>query len=610
MAPGQFRDYVESVRSSMDIVQVVGESVSLRKAGRSFVGLCPFHQEKTPSFHVDQGKGLYFCFGCGTGGDAFKFVMNFHQVEFSDAVRMIGDRLGIPRPAPATAREAQEDRERRRALEALAEAQAFFEERLGSQAGSGAREYLERRGLDLEAARRFGIGYAPPGWDNLLRHLVTRNFRQEEILRAGLVVPRPSGDGVYDRFRSRITFPIRDTAGRIVSFGGRALGNEDPKYLNGPETPVYDKGRTLFRLHETAQEVRQARRVVVVEGYFDAVSLAAAGVPGVVAVCGTAFGAPHAQLVRRFADQVVLLFDGDSAGRRAAHRAVGPVLAAGLGLRVACPPDGQDPDDLAKTGGISAVEACLGAARDLPHFLVDEARKDFDLESLEGRVKALEMILGHLAQLESPLARADAAGRIAEGLGLDDQVVRDELRRAARERRRELGGSAGAVAPSAAKARKLTPAEADLIRFLVNLEHPGTERDRIASEIPLEALGPLARKVITRWADAAREGSTVGLTELAEVVEAHEATHILALPFVQAPEPDLAAALGAVDALRSEHLKAREAALQDSILHARDAAEQDRLALEKLAAARQRQALRHGPAGIAQGGSANAGSSK
>ncbi len=590
----------------MDIVQVVGESVSLRKAGRSFVGLCPFHQEKTPSFHVDQGKGLYFCFGCGTGGDAFKFVMNFHQVEFSDAVRMIGDRLGIPRPAPATAREAQDDKERRRALEALAEAQSYFEERLGSPAGTAAREYLARRGLSPEAARSFGIGFAPAGWDNLLRHLVTRNFRQEEILRAGLVVPRPSGDGVYDRFRSRVTFPIRDTAGRIVSFGGRALGNEDPKYLNGPETPVYDKGRTLFRLHETAPEVRQSRRVVVVEGYFDAVSLAAAGVPGVVAVCGTAFGAHHAQLVRRYAEQVVLLFDGDSAGRRAAHRAVGPVLAAGLGLRVACPPDGQDPDDLAKTGGISAVEACLGAARDLPHFLVDEARTDFDLESLEGRVKALEMILGHLAQLESPLARADAAGRIAEGLGLDDQVVRDELRRAARERRREMG-SAGSAAP-AAKARRFTPAEADLLRFLVNTERPRTERDAIAAEIPLEALGPLARKVITRWIDAARSGSVVGLTELAEVVEPHEATHILALPFAQAPEPDLAAAHGAVDALRSDQLKAQRTALQDSILHAADAEEQDRLLREKLTAARREHALRHGPA--AHGGSANAGSSK
>ncbi len=602
MGPGRFRDYVETVRGAMDIVQVVGEAVSLRKAGRSLVGLCPFHQEKTPSFHVDAAKGVYYCFGCGAGGDAFRFVMNLHNVDFSEAVGMIGDRLGLARPAAhgaTAAQDAKEDRERRRALDALAEAQEYFGRVLaGTVPGTdaaAARAYLARRGFDLDKARAFGIGLSPSGWDGLLRHLVGRGFQVDDAIRAGLAVPRTSGEGAYDRFRYRVTFPIRDAAGRIVSFGGRALGDEDPKYLNGPETQVYDKGRTLFRLHETAREIRDAGRAVIVEGYFDAVGLAAAGVPGVVAVCGTAFGPAHARLLRRYSERVVLLFDGDSAGRRAVHRALGPLLAEGFAVRIGAPPDGKDPDDLAREGGSAAVEACLAGAGDLPQYLVTEAKRDFDLVSLDGRVKALEMVLSHLCHLDSPLARAEAASRVAEGLGIDDELVRDELRRAARDRRRDIDARAARpLAPS--QEGRLTAAEKVLIRYLVEAApNDGEEADRILDEVPLDSLSPAARPVLERWAAARRAGEWPQLPVLAGSLAGPETTDILALVFAPGSPPGRTEARGAVAALRGFHLRDRLRRLQQQIQDARDPGEIERLLVEKAALGREMHAI-GGPA--------------
>jgi len=597
MASGAFRDYVETIRATADIAQVVGEVVQLRKAGRSLVGLCPFHHEKTPSFHVDGAKGVFYCFGCGVGGDLFKFVMEYHHVDFAEAARSIGDKLGVPRPAPSRGpgREPAEDNRRRRAIAALEEAGKFFAQRLEAPEAAEARGYLARRGLPVERARTFGLGLAPPGWDNLLRHLGARGFAVEELLAAGLVVPREGSSGVYDRFRGRIIFPIHDTAGRVVSFGGRALGDETPKYLNGPETEVYDKSRILFRLREAGPEIRREGRAVVVEGYFDAVVLAAVGVPGVVAVCGTAFGQAHARLLRRYAPKVVFFFDGDAAGRKAARRSLGPALAEGLEIRVAAPPDGQDPDDLAREGGADAVRARLDAALDLPAFLVGEAKRDFDVASLDGRVKALEMVLEQILLLESPLARAEAATRIAEGLGIDDDLVRDELRRAARERRRELG--AKVYSATQQKARRFSAVEATLIRFLA-LRPPEqlTEADRVAGEIPLDQLGESARNVVERWIEGRSDGETLDLRRLAELAAGEAATDILSLAFSNEKEPDVEAAEGALAALRGAQLASEMRTVQEEIDRGAPPEELARLLQRKIALARE---LQKGAAGAA-----------
>ncbi len=582
-----YRDWVEAVRQAADIAEIVGETVALRRAGRSLVGLCPFHQEKTPSFHVDPGKQLFYCHGCHTGGDVFRYVQLLHQVDFNEAVGLLADRYGIPRPARAAGRnEAREAGRRRRALAALAEAREFFRARLEGAGGEAARRYLASRGYGPEERERFDLGFAPDSWDALLRHLSGKGFGLDDIVFAGLAVPRASGEGAYDRFRGRVTFPIRDPAGRVVSFGGRALGDATPKYLNGPETRVYDKGRVLYRVHEEGKALRESRRAVLVEGYFDALGLARAGVGGAVAVCGTAFGEGHGRLLARFCETVVLVFDGDSAGRRAVHRALPALLARGLGVRIVLLPEGKDPDDLARERGAAGVAEALDGAMDLVDFLVLEARRAFDLSSLEGRTRAVEMVLRHLAALASPIARDDAALRVAAGLGIDDRLVVDELRRAARARAR----TARAEIPgrNIAPARAFSPAEGVLLRWLAGA---GRSRPALALELlaglPREALGEASRRLVSAWEEAARRGDAWDAARFADAAEGPLREPFLALLFGPAPEPGEAEARGAVLALRERALRARMRELQEEIERAGDGAERTRLLAEKVALARE-----------------------
>ncbi|MDH3284635.1 MAG: DNA primase [Acidobacteriota bacterium] len=593
MVAASFRDYLESVRSAVDIADVVGESVTLRKAGHSLVGLCPFHQEKTPSFRVDRDKGLFYCFGCQAGGDVFTFVKTIHGLEFPDAVKLLGDRLGIPRPSASSKGEARAAKRRQRLLDAVSAAHAFYRERLDHATdGEAARGYLATRGLSAEQAGEFGLGVAPAGWDGALRHLSARGYAVDELVAAGLVVPRRRGDGVYDRFRERLVFPIRDSAGRVVSFGGRALGSEDPKYLNGPECEIYDKSGTLFRLSETIHEIRKSERAVVVEGYFDAVALAVAGIPGVVAVCGTALGPRHAKLLKRFTSRVVLLLDGDRAGRRAARRALGPLLGAGLSVRVAFPPDGADPDDLVRDEGADAVRAVVAGALELPDFLLEEARREFDLQSIDGRVEALAMVLEHLVPVTSEVARAEAIARVADGLGIEDDLVRDELRKAARERRTRLAPVV-ATAASRPVPSRISRVERDLIRYLFECgDADPEEADRVAARIPLEQLSACARALVKRWLDTRRSAGTPDLTRLADAVADDEKDEVLRIAFADGSPPELAEAEGCIDALRERELKRRLRDVQKTIEKAQDADQIMQLMGEKLSLARELEELR------------------
>ena len=600
MAPVGYREYSDSVRAGADIVDVVSEVVSLRKSGRSMTGLCPFHQEKTPSFHVDPVKQVYFCFGCRAGGDVFDFVMAMHSVPFPEAVRLLGDKLGIAPPAPRNPAEAEADRRRRRVLEALAEAQAFYTGRLFGEGGEGARAYLARRGLDEDAARGFGLGFAPPGWDGLLRHLVAKGYHPDDLVQAGLVVPRPSGSGVYDRFRARVTFPIRDSAGRVISFGGRAVGDDEPKYLNGPETAAYDKGRTLFRLFEGAQEIRQAERAVVVEGYFDAVSLAAAGVPGVVAVCGTALGPEHVKLLHRWTPRVVLFFDGDSAGRRATHAALSPLLAAGMTVTVATAPDGLDPDDLVRSRGKAAALATVEGAADLPTFLVDEARRNYPVTTLEGKLAALEMVLQHLSYLPNSVARTEIMSKVADGLSIEDALFRQELRRVASERRREVRAPA---ASTTVGARRLTHAEEVVVRFLGGRAHAAdaevAELVAALESVGVAHLGELGGVLVRRWCEAYKRGERWDLRRIAEAAPEEARAEILALAFAPGDEPGAAEARGALAAMHGRVLGRRLREVQEEIERTADPAARTQLMLEKVSLAREMQGLGTAEAGAA-----------
>lgn len=599
MPPSNFREYIEEIRRAADIAEVIGETVKLIRAGNALVGLCPFHQEKTPSFRVSPDKGVFHCFGCQAGGDVFTYVAELHGVGFTEAAALLGERYGIARPRGRAPGEDVTQQRRKKVLEALVQTQRFFEERLWTTEGAQAREYLLSRGLSEEQAKAYGLGWAPEAWDRLLRHLAGRNFSAEELAEAGLVVPRQSG-GFYDRFRGRVTFPIRDTAGRVVSFGGRALGEQTPKYLNGPETRVYDKSRTLFRLSEVAREVRSCGQIVIVEGYFDAIALAAAGIPSVVAVCGTALGPAHADLIRRWADRAVLFFDGDAAGRRAALRGLGVLLQAGIGVRVATPPAGKDPDDLARSGGAPAVEACLGQALDLPDFLVEQAKQEFDTQSLEGRVSAVEMILEHLVLLPSSLARAEAAGRVAAGLGIEDELVLAELKRAARQRRRQFRPPEDMASGRSGGAFRV--AEAAVIRYLGG-PPPEAEREQarqLIEELPLEGLGAPARVAVQRWLAAAQRGESWDLRHIAEAVESSDRKEILALAFSSDAEPKKETFLASLASLREAALKARLKEVQEELDRATDTGQQDRLMAEKFALAQQIRGMR--PVGRAGAG--------
>jgi len=424
---GFSREFVESVRDAADIVRVVGEYVPLKQAGQRLKGLCPFHQEKTPSFSVDPSRQLFYCFGCGTGGDVFKFVQIYEKLEFPEAAAHLAKRFGVPLPE----RRQRGDDPRERVLEANALAARFFAERLAEESvGKTCREYLERRGLERPIVERLGLGYAPDSWDGLRSHLLSRRFSPGEIVRAGLALERKSGQGEYDRFRDRLIFPIHDVSGRTVAFGGRALGDVEPKYLNSPETPAYTKGEHLYGLHLAREALRKRGFVVVVEGYMDLAALVQAGIDNVVASLGTAFTPEQARLLARFTERVVFSYDGDAAGAAATVRSMDLMLERGFEVRVVDLPPGMDPDDYIRAEGAEAYGRLIDEAPEYLMFLVRRAARDRDLSRPDQQVAAANEVLPHLSRLRNAIERAGWAGKLADALGIEDVLVMQELRKA------------------------------------------------------------------------------------------------------------------------------------------------------------------------------------
>jgi DNA primase len=429
------KDTIALVRDRTDIVAVVSESVpSLKKRGRRFLGLCPFHKEKTPSFNVNQDTGVFHCFGCKEGGDVFAFVMRVDGYTFMEAVRMLAERAGIPIEEERGAVPTEADRHKRNREElqsAMAVAAAFYEEQMRVHPQ---RQYaideLARRGLapDAPAVQAFRVGYAPPGWDGLAMHLKRQGISPQQGEDVGLLVPRSSGQGHYDRFRHRLMFAVVDTHGRVVAFSGRALpaipGEDDaqrdppPKYINSPESPIYTKGSTLFGLWQARHAIRQQEHAIIVEGNFDVVSLHARGVENVVAPLGTAFTVDQAKLLHRYAVSLSLLFDGDAAGRKAARAAEQPCEEAGLDASVAVLPDKTDPDDLVRTKGPEALRHILGQARGLFEYLIDvELDESFNAADLREKAVRVERVASLTARQKDPVVRgmAEAYADVAAG---------------------------------------------------------------------------------------------------------------------------------------------------------------------------------------------------
>lgn len=400
------QSFLDQLIDRVDIVEVIGSRVVLKKAGKSYLGLCPFHNEKTPSFNVVPHKQFYHCFGCGASGNALKFLLEHDRLPFPEAVESLARTVGMEVPREEDPKAAQQQQQQKAMLGLLEQAAEFYHTQLHSHdARKGAVQYLKRRGLSGSVVQQFQLGLAPAGWQNLLLALNPEQDpkQTERLVAAGLVVARDDGK-LYDRFRDRIMFPIRDERGRIIGFGGRVMGDAKPKYLNSPETPVFQKSRELYGLFEALNAERHPSRLVVVEGYLDVISLHQYGLPYAVATLGTATSDTHLQKLFRHTQEVVFCFDGDAAGYKAALRALDTALSVatdGRSFRFLLLPDGSDPDSLVRTEGADGFQSRLDAAPTLSDFLIQHWSSQVDLTTLDGRAQLVHLALPQVKRLPS-----------------------------------------------------------------------------------------------------------------------------------------------------------------------------------------------------------------
>ena len=431
-------DFREQVKSSVDIVKVIGEYVRLRKAGGSrYVGLCPFHNEKTPSFGVHPVHQFYKCFGCGEGGDVFNFIMKIDGLSFWEALKLLAERNGIPLPKRADYSD-PETRQRAAIFQMHEIAEQAFRDHLNGPAGAEARAYLEKRGVAPAAAEQFGIGYADRTGRFLLRVLQERSFTAEQLEASGLVGRRDDGS-FYDRFRHRLMFPIHNETGKVIAFGGRALDqNEQAKYLNSPETPIYRKSGVLYNLHRAKEGIRKNDRTLLVEGYMDVIGVWAAGIREVVATCGTALTAQQIKAMKRHSLRIVVNFDPDAAGASAAERSIALLLDESMHVRVLELDAELDPDEYCKQRGPDAYRARIDAAKDYFTWLADRRRDKFGGGS-EGKIAWLKSMLPEIGKVPDRIERLVIAGEVASYIGITEKQALEEFRKAVHGRRPEMG---------------------------------------------------------------------------------------------------------------------------------------------------------------------------
>jgi DNA primase len=419
------QDVLDRVIAAHDIVEVVGRHLPLAKAGRSYKALCPFHEEKTPSFTVNPDRQSFRCFGCGKSGNVFGFLMEKDGLTFPEAVRTLASERGIDVPTSGRRETPEEASRVERARAALGLAQELYVRTLSGPDGEATRRYLGKRGFSPEHVVAMGLGLSPARWDGLVEAARLRGLRLEALEDAGLVRRRESGSGHYDFFRGRLMFPVRDLQGRVVTFGARAmLPDDQPKYMNGVETVVFRKGSLLYALDRAKDAIRKAGTAVLAEGYVDVLMAQAFGFENLVAGMGTALTAEQARLLRRFASRVVLLYDGDDAGRLAAERSIDVLLEEGLEVRVALLPDGKDVDEVLLEEGAARLEGILAAAKDVFDFKLEVLAARHDLASVRGRALAAESLLKSARRVRSALERDLLFRRIAERLGVDEATLR------------------------------------------------------------------------------------------------------------------------------------------------------------------------------------------
>jgi len=551
--------FADRVKQQADIVRVVGEYVQLKKAGQNFRGLCPFHSEKTPSFNVHPTRQIYHCFGCGKGGDVFSFVMEMEKCEFPDAVRLVAEKSGIavPRAKERSPQERKQNQQRSAFVEMHREAQTFFVQQLeGTAEGKAARAYLEDRGLDKSAIDRFGIGYAPSGGDALFR-ILKQKYAEKLLGDSGLVSRSEQGDRMFDRFRRRITFPIANESGKIVAFGARALGEDQPKYLNSPETPIYSKSNVLYHLDRAKEALRRSDFAVLVEGYMDAIAVARAGISNVVASCGTSLAEPQIKLLGRFTKRVIVNYDPDAAGQAATERSISLLLEQDFEVKVLALPGKADPDKFIREQGAEAYIKVLKESPPYVDYLIARARQ-MDLSTAEGKLRAVNFLLPYVQKIPNRLLRSEWATRIAQQLRLEEPVLRAALSRAAAERRSEVKTQPELMG------RAAKPVERRLIRMLAEGEGFRTE---LAQQLQQGQLyhGLETEKIFTALIVASLSGEPVQPTELAASLEERDRKMFYEILFEDSSEPTWEEAQSCLETLRHRQAEKELADVQRSI---------------------------------------------
>ncbi|MGB7210755.1 MAG: DNA primase [Pyrinomonadaceae bacterium] len=469
--------FIDDLKERADLVRIIEPYAPLKKKGSNWMGCCPFHQEKTPSFSVSPTKGFYNCFGCGKGGNAYTFLMEMEGLNFPEAIQRVAEMSGVPLPEPIDDRQYEKNKKRKEEKKQLSDqvielnkfALDFWEAELQAKnpKGKAAREYLESRGISDEIQKQFHVGFSPDSWDSLLNHLRESGADEKLIEQSGLVSVNEEKDRVFDRFRGRIMFPVLDVNGNAIAFGARAMGDDQPKYLNSPETPAYVKGQHLYGLFQSREEIRRKKFVILVEGYLDLIALYQFGITNVAASLGTAFTPEQSKLLSRFATKVVINYDGDAAGIKAARKAVDSLLADDFDIKILVLPDGKDPDDFIRQHGPETYDELRGKAQPFLDFALDTAIKGRRLNIAKQKADAIEEVLPMLSVVRNPIQKRESFDQAMDFFRVENAALRRDLWKTVKQSG-HVGSSSIKQQIKRATQIKLTVAEQQLLELLIN----------------------------------------------------------------------------------------------------------------------------------------------
>ena len=524
---------IDEIRDRTDIVAVIADHVVLKKTGKNFKGLCPFHSEKTSSFSVSPDKRIYHCFGCGTGGNVFKFLMQIQSISFPEALRVLAERAGIPLPKNSSNHATDPKQRERDSLRKLNEAATrYFQSLLKSpEGGLSARNYLTSRHFEAEILERYRIGWATPTWKGLLTHVQRKSsVTQEQLIQSGLIIKKEDSSTVYDRFRGRVIFPIKDLHSNIIGFGGRSINQEDqPKYLNSPETLLYQKSETLFGMDQAKQAIRKENQVVLVEGYFDQMRAVQHGIENVVATCGTALTTKQASMLRNHAETAILIFDSDTAGRSAAEKGFDILMEHAMNVKIVVLPEGQDPDSYIQEQG---AENFLEKIRNAKHFMesyIDALVRETPSKTPADKVNMANQILPLLAKIKNTVERSAWLEKFTSKTNIDDHTFLKELNKALSQNQPRLAETKNELAP-------LLNLEKHLVHLI--LSDKETARDILLEVDPEEFTDPALRAIAKTCWKKINNNEDLRIDQLLDQTEDPETKNILSRLGLEAVEFD------------------------------------------------------------------------